>query len=112
MQIEEAIGDLKYYIGEDPYFNGTYTPVTDFEKFCYNHCKAIDTVITYVETMQKEFDRLEGIEDNTAMLKCELEKKDAEIAYWKEQTEGYSGLAKSIKEDYENRIYEIEQESK
>ena len=37
MQIEEAIEDLKYYIGEDPYFNGTYNPVTDFEKYCYNN---------------------------------------------------------------------------
>ena len=37
------------------------------------------TVLNYIETMHKEFDRLEGIEDNTAMLKMELEKKEAEI---------------------------------
>lgn len=37
----------------------------------------------------------------------ELEKKDKEIAYWKEQTEGYSGLAKQIQEEYENRIDEF-----
>lgn len=29
--------------------------------------------------------------------------KDKEIEYWKEQTEGYSGLAQQIKEDFENR---------
>lgn len=44
-KLEEAIGDLKYHIGEDPYFNGTYKPVTDFEKYGYNHCKAIETVL-------------------------------------------------------------------
>ena len=54
MQIEEAIGDLKYYIGEDPYFNGTYEPVTDFEKYCYNNCKAIDTVLNELEKKNKE----------------------------------------------------------
>ena len=29
--------------------------------------------------------------------------KDKEIEYWKEQAEGYSGLAQQIKEDFENR---------
>ena len=29
--------------------------------------------------------------------------KDKEIEHWKEQAEGYSGLAKQIKEDFENR---------
>lgn len=29
--------------------------------------------------------------------------KDKEIEYWKEQAEGYSGLAEQIKEDFENR---------
>lgn len=40
---------------------------------------AIETALNYIETMQSEFDRLEGIEDNTAMLKYELEKKDKAI---------------------------------
>lgn len=29
-----------------------------------------------------------------------IEKQQAEIKYWKEQAEGYSGLAKQIQEDY------------
>ncbi|MEE1142881.1 MAG: hypothetical protein U0L22_04530 [Bacteroidales bacterium] len=29
--------------------------------------------------------------------------KDKEIEYWKEQADGYSGLAEQIKEDFENR---------
>lgn len=38
--------------------------------------EAIKILLEYVETMQKEFDRLEGIEDNTSMLKYELNEKD------------------------------------
>lgn len=33
----------------------------------------------------------------------ELDKKDKEIKYWKEQAEGYQGLVEQIKEDFENR---------
>lgn len=29
-----------------------------------------------------------------------IEKQQAEIEYWKEQTEGYNGLAKQVQEDY------------
>ena len=32
-----------------------------------------------------------------------IEKQQKEIEYWKEQAEGYSGLAKQIQEDFENR---------
>lgn len=32
-----------------------------------------------------------------------VKQKDKEIEYWKEQAEGYSGLAEQIKEDFENR---------
>lgn len=33
----------------------------------------------------------------------ELKKQDEEIKYWKEQAEGYQGLAEQIKENFENR---------
>ena len=69
MQIEEAIKrcnrrikELKLYFAIDN---------LDLE--------AIETLLNYIEIMHKEFDRLEGIEDNTAMLKYELEKKDTVI---------------------------------
>ena len=47
-----------------------------------------------------------NVEDIQKVL-SELEKKDKEIEYWKEQAEGYSGLAKQIQEEYENRIDEF-----
>lgn len=39
---------------------------------------------TLIHTMQSEFERLEDLEDNTDMLKMELEKKDKEIQFQKE----------------------------
>ena len=45
--------------------------------------KAVETLIYYIEMMHSELDRLEGIEDNTSMLKQELEetKEDLLLAY-------------------------------
>lgn len=52
---------------------------------------AIETVLnllekkdTLIHTMQSEFERLEDLEDNTDMLKMELEKKDIDIIEAKE----------------------------
>lgn len=39
---------------------------------------------TLIHTMQSEFERLEDLEDNTDMLKMELEKKDIDIIEAKE----------------------------
>lgn len=86
MQIEEAIGDLKYYIGEDPYFNGTYEPVTDFEKYCYNNCKAIDTVLNELEKKDEELKELHDLDEKVQKLIEKLE-EDAE-KYKKENADG------------------------
>ena len=55
----------------------------------YNY--AVKTVLnllekkdTLIHTMQSEFERLEDLEDNTDMLKMELEKKDIDIIETKE----------------------------
>lgn len=45
MFIERHIKNLKQYIEEDPYYNGTHEVVTDFDKYCYNHCEDIDMVL-------------------------------------------------------------------
>ena len=79
MQIEEAKQDLKYYIEEDPFYNGTYTPETDFEKYCHNLCKAIDTVLNELERL-KDYEQLEWQEFNElSKLSFELGKRDKRI---------------------------------
>ena len=62
MQIEEAMKEIEYAKSF-----GTSGVVPRWE--------AIETVINYVKMMQSELDRLEGIEDNTSMLKQELEEQ-------------------------------------
>ncbi len=75
MQIEEAIDVIKNEI--DDFVIGDYcVEICEQKELCKDgECRfsiAIDTLITYVETMHSELDRLEGIEDNTAMLMQEL----------------------------------------
>ena len=74
MVIEEAIEYLKMRNEKYKSHKEQIDLVTDIygtENIKEYHKKqeAIDTLITYVETMHSELDRLEGIEDNTAMLK-------------------------------------------
>ena len=71
MQIEEATEIMNNFIKD--------TPKLPFECLMNKEVEAVETLINYVETMHSELDRLEGIEDNTAMLKMELEKKDKVI---------------------------------
>ena len=76
MQIEEAKQELNRFKEEDIHL--MLFENTNVSELCYLR-ESIDTVLNYIETMHSELDRLEGIEDNTAMLKYELEKKDKVI---------------------------------
>ena len=62
MQIEEAIERLK--LSKSTFLLGAEQTIVNIED--------LDTVLNYVDIMHKEFDRLEGIEDNTSMLLKEL----------------------------------------
>ena len=70
MQIEEAIKLLEEFKKNG--YSILYVKYGDRNKTNFKIEKAIETVLNYIETMHKEFDRLEGIEDNTEMLKQEL----------------------------------------
>ena len=49
----------------------------------------------YAGTVNKEYNK-----DLETVLNL-VEKQEKEIEYWKEQAEGYGGLAKQVKENYE-----------
>lgn len=49
----KSIKNLKKYIEEDGVYKKTLKYYSDFDKFCYNHCKDIDTVLILVEKLQK-----------------------------------------------------------
>ena len=69
MNIERHISNLKQYIKDDEIIE---KDGSDFANFCKGHIDDIQALIDYIKIMHKEFDRLEGIEDNTSMLKQEL----------------------------------------
>ena len=54
--IEKSKNNLINYIENDPYFNGTYKPITDFEKFCYEHCKDIENLIARNKELESALD--------------------------------------------------------
>ena len=70
MQIEEAIKKIK---GKNIFSSEKTETGYDYME---NINEVVNILLIYVETMQKEFYRLEDIEDNTTMLKYEIEKKD------------------------------------
>ena len=81
MNEEEAIERLKKDKNK-PLACGDITIVnTDDLETVLNILEKKDTLI---HTMQSEFERLEDLEDNTDMLKMELEKKDIDIIETKE----------------------------
>lgn len=49
MELENAIKNLKEYIKEDVIYNSDIEDLSDFDKFCINHCKDIKTLIDYIE---------------------------------------------------------------
>lgn len=54
---KELIGakaNLSFYIKQDPFFNGTYEVESDFDKYCYEHCKDIETVLSELEQLQDD----------------------------------------------------------
>lgn len=56
-----------------------------------------------IEEAIEEMNSLSPSETAIETILSELKKQDEEIKYWKEQAEGYQGLAEQIKEDFENR---------
>lgn len=96
MEIEKHIKNLEEYCEDDDLFEKD----GDFKEFCDNHISDIKAVIKELKNTQLD---LYEANKRIADLLLILGDRDREIEYWKEQAEGYSGLAEQIKEDFENR---------
>lgn len=71
MSIEErSIENLKEYVKADAIYNGKVE--SDFDKFCYNHCKDIDIVLNYVKVLSKRINDLEKINEEHQKINGEL----------------------------------------
>lgn len=64
MNIEEHMKNLKKYIEEDFAFREPIKNMSDFDKYCWNHCKDIETLLTAYE---KEKEKNKELEDT---LRC------------------------------------------
>lgn len=64
-------------------------------------------IFKYINTLEERNKDLEEIEkehkEENGRLRDKIKELEKEIIYWKEQAEGYQGLAEQIKEDFENR---------
>lgn len=102
MNIERHISNLKQYIKDDEIIE---KDGSDFANFCKGHIDDIQALIDYIKIMHKEFDRLEGIEDNTAMLKKELEES-------KKETQGIYDDYQDLGKEYYKLQCELEKAEK
>lgn len=64
MNIEEHIKNLKKYIEEDFAFREPIKNMSDFDKYCWNHCKDIETLLTaYEKEKEKNKKAIDFIND-------------------------------------------------
>lgn len=59
MNIEESINNLKKYIEEDFVFREPIKNMSDFDRYCWNHCKDIETLLTAYEKEKEKNKELE-----------------------------------------------------
>lgn len=48
---EKSMKNLREYIEEDMIFNNPPEEMSDFDQFCYNHCKDIENVLKYLKEL-------------------------------------------------------------
>lgn len=78
----KAIDNLIEYVKKDEIYNGTRENLSDFDKFCIDHCTDIVNVLELIKKQQSE-----------------LEKKDKMIELIKEEIRDHIGLKNRLKRD-------------
>ena len=74
--IEQHIENLKKYIEKDPCYSGKSAIASDFDKFCYNHCKDIDKVLKKLRELDKDNNDLRLLYRKTAKKLMENGKEE------------------------------------
>ena len=81
MNIEEHINNLKKYIEEDFAFREPIKNMSDFDRYCWNYCKDIETLLTAYE---KEKEKREIAEENHKVLSLDLGKALKELGLYED----------------------------
>lgn len=102
MNIEEHKENLKKYIEEDFAFREPIKNMSDFDKYCYNHCQDIKEVLNELDKKDKVIDTMaEYIEECTGSCpndmydwqeidcdkECEISMKKCWIEYFYKEVE-------------------------
>lgn len=58
MDIEQHKENLKKYIEEDMAFREPLLLISDFDRYCYNHCKDIEAVLAEINKLNNVIDRM------------------------------------------------------
>lgn len=72
MDIEIHKNNLKKYIEEDMAFKEPLKNISDFDKYCYNHCLDIKEVLSELDKKDKIINELEDIFYNYQLCEYEL----------------------------------------
>lgn len=59
LKATRAVFNLREYIEEDVFFSGKEEVKSDFDKFCYAHCKDIARLVKEYETQRKKIYNLQ-----------------------------------------------------
>lgn len=95
-EIEKSIRNLKQYIKEDPYFNRTSKIETDFDKFCYNHCKDIENLLEENKMQRKQLnDAFNNGWIHKSKVRAEFEEIDE---YLKNPDDNFKNITYTIEE--------------
>lgn len=76
---KKAVKNLREYIEKDFAYRKPNEKYSDFDKFCYNHCKDIDILLRLIEKLQKENKILGDNYIPIQKVKKEIEKLKQEI---------------------------------
>ena len=71
MTVEQHKENLKKYIEEDVIFREPIKNMSDFDKYCYNHCKDIEAVLTELD---KDTDRIDELINEVTIKDIEINK--------------------------------------
>lgn len=100
---KEAIENLKNYIKVDEIYNGNRKNLSDFDKFCIEHCLDIEIILNLIQKQQEEIKLLKDQQQYVIDEYSEtIEKKDKMI---------YE-MAEYINEPYHLPIYKANKAKK
>lgn len=92
---KESIKNLEKYIEEDFAYREPIKNYSDFDKFCYNHCKNIETVLNLIEKLRE---RLKLMDDYNYWVQLATN-RGLELEKLQKENEEYKKfLEKTIKE--------------